>query len=312
MSISSAPDSTFDDPRPRPNLFLVGAPKSGTTALATYLGEHPDVFMAPWELNFFGTDLSFRTSTGAPSRIRLEDYLSTFSSHGAQRYRGDHSVFYLYSGDSHEIRAFAPDARIVIILRNPVDQMYSEHSELLYQGDEDIPDFATALEAEKKDRALGRRIPAGCRKPFALQYRAVARYHDQVERYLKTFGPARVCVVVHDDLARDTAGEHRRVLEFLQVDPQHEPEFRVVNPNKAVRSATLRDVLRATTPTPARRFVASGAWWSEAIVPGDSFEGGSMSSTRGSAPADAGPGPAQPDPGGARRRHPAPGEPPGS
>ena len=125
--------------------------------------------------------------------------------------------------------------------------MYSEHSELLYQGDEDIPDFATALEAEK-DRALGRRIPAGCRKPFALQYRAVARYHDQVERYLETFGPAHVCVVVHDDLARDTAGEHRRVLEFLQVDPQHEPEFRVVNPNKAVRSATLRDVLRATAP----------------------------------------------------------------
>jgi len=247
VSISSEPDSTFD-PRPRPNLFLVGAPKSGTTALATYLGEHPDVFMAPWELNYFGTDLSFRTTTGAPSRIRLEDYLSTFSSHGSQRYRGDHSVFYLYSGDAaQEIRAFAPEARIVVILRNPVDQMYSEHSELLYQGDENIPDFATALEAEK-DRALGKRIPPGCRKPFALQYRAVARYHDQVERYLKTFGPERVCVVVHDDLVRDTPGAYHHVLEFLQVDPEHEPEFRVVNPNKAVRNAALRDVLRATTP----------------------------------------------------------------
>ena len=173
--MSSAPLSRPDDSRPRPNLFLVGAPKSGTTALATYLGEHPDVFMAPWELNYFGTDLNFLTVTGMPSRIRLEDYLSTFSSHGGERYRGDHSVFYLYSCEAaREIQDFAPDARIVVVLRNPVDQMYSQHSELLYQGDENIRDFGAALEAEK-DRSLGRRIPPGCRKPFALQYRAVAR-----------------------------------------------------------------------------------------------------------------------------------------
>ena len=233
---------------PRPNLFLVGAPKSGTTALATYLGEHPDVFVAPWELNYFGTDLSFRTATGAPSRIRLAHYLSTFSSHAGQRYRGDHSVFYLYSSQAAgEIRDFAPDARIVVMLRNPVDQMYSQHSEMLYQGDEDIRDFAEALEAEG-DRALGRRIPPGCRKPFALQYRAVARYADQVDRYFSTFGRERVCVVVYDDLAKDTSGTHRLVLDFLGVDPDHEPEFRVVNPNKAVRSTLLRDVLKATAP----------------------------------------------------------------
>ena len=163
--------------------------------------------MAPWELNYFGTDLTFRTATGAPSRIRPAHYLSTFSSHARERYRGDHSVFYLYSHRSAtEIRAFAPDARIIVMLRNPVDQMYSQHSEMLYQGDEDIRDFAQALEAEE-DRALGRRIPPACRKAFALQYRAVARYHDQVARYFATFGRDRVCVVVFDDLARDTA-EH--------------------------------------------------------------------------------------------------------
>ena len=121
--------------------------------------------MAPWELNFFGTDLSFRTATGAPSRIRLAHYLSTFSSHAGERYRGDHSVFYLYSGRAaEEIRDFAPDARIVVMLRNPVDQMHSQHSEMLYQGDEDIRDFAEALDAEG-DRALGRRIPPVAASP---------------------------------------------------------------------------------------------------------------------------------------------------
>ncbi len=248
MNMPSEPGGPPRGSGPRPNLFLVGAAKSGTTALATYLGEHPDVFMAPWELNYFGTDLSFFTATGAPSRLRLAHYLSTFSSHAGERYRGDHSVFYLYSEQAaEEIRAFAPDARIVVMLRNPVDQMHSQHSEMLYQGDEDIRDFGQALAAEE-DRALGRRIPPGCRKPFALQYRAVARYHDQVERYFSTFGRERVCVVVYDDLARDTSATHRRVLDFLGVDADHEPEFRVVNPNKAVRSALLRDVLKTTAP----------------------------------------------------------------
>ena len=141
----------------------------------------------------------------------------------------------------------------MILLRNPVDQMYSQHSEMLYQGDENIRDFAEALAAEE-DRALGRRIPPGCRKPFALQYRAVARYHDQADRYFSTFGRERVCVVVYDDLARDTSGTYRRVLDFLQVDPDHEPEFRVVNRNKAVRSALLRDVLKATAPESSPTF----------------------------------------------------------
>lgn len=254
MTVPPDAGVSSDTARPRPNLFLVGAPKSGTTALATFLGEHPDVFMAPWELNYFGSDLSFLTSTSAPRRIHLRHYLSTFSFHGSERYRGDHSVFYLCSSKAAtEIHHFAPDARIVIILRNPVDQMYSQHSEMLYQGDETIRDFAEALQAEE-DRLLGRRIPPGCHKPFALQYRALARYHDQVERYLSTFGRERVCVLVYEEMAQDIWAADRRVLDFLEVDPDHEPEFRVVNPNKVVRSARLRDVLMTTAPESSPHF----------------------------------------------------------
>ena len=138
-----------------------------------------------------GTDLSFRTAASpraSDSPTTSQRFPPTPRSATTGTTRSS-----LSRQAAEEIRDFTTDARIVILLRNPVDQMYSQHSEMLYQGDEDIRDFAEALAAED-DRALGRRIPAGCRKPFALQYRAVARYCNQVDRYFSTFGRGpRLC-----------------------------------------------------------------------------------------------------------------------
>jgi hypothetical protein len=248
---SSSPPSgrrAVDETRPTPNLFIVGAPKSGTTALASYLGQHPAVFVADKELSFFGSDLVFRTDTGGRWQISYRSYLEWFSGHGDRRYRADRSVFYLYSSQAAgEIHAFDPSSRIIILLRNPVDQMHSQHGEMLFQGDEDIRDFGQALAAEA-DRRCGRRIPPGCRKHFGLLYRDIARYAEQVDRYLSVFGPGGVCVVLYDDLVADAAGTYRRVLDFLDVDPAPVPTFDVVNANKVIRSRRARDLLRHTPP----------------------------------------------------------------
>src|ERR1700722_14074148 len=83
--------------RPTPNLFIVGAPKSGTTAVASYLGSHPDVFVAGKELSYFGSDLEFRGVNGGRWRIGYDTYLEWFAGHGEEKYRTDRSVFYLYS-----------------------------------------------------------------------------------------------------------------------------------------------------------------------------------------------------------------------
>lgn len=233
----------------KPNLFLVGAPKSGTTALSSYLRDHPDVWVAPDEMVYFGGDLVVLRQSGQRRRLRDEAYFGTFAPHDLERYRGDHSVYYLYSTvAAAEIFAFDPDSRVIAMLRNPVDQMHSQHSEMLYQGEEDIRDFAAALAAEE-DRRRGQRLPAGCRKAFSLFYRDLASYADQVDRYLSLFGPERVHVIIYDDFAADTAGVYRGVLEFLDVDPGHEPTFAVVNSNKAVRSTFAQGQLRAGSPT---------------------------------------------------------------
>ena len=231
---------------PTPNLFIVGAPKSGTTALGVYLGVHPEVFVAGKELSYFGTDLDFRTNRGEPWHISYRSYLGWFAGHAAERYRVDRSVFYLFSSRAaEEIHAYDPGSRVIVLLRDPVDQMHAQHAEMLFQGDEDIADFAEALAAEP-DRRRGDRVPAGCQKPFALLYRDIATYGPQLERYLARFGGDQVCVVLYDDLVEDTNAAYRAVLEFLGVDTAHAPPFDVVNANKVVRSRRARDLLRRT------------------------------------------------------------------
>jgi len=233
-----------------PNLYILGAPKSGTTALCTYLRRHPDIFMPPKEMHYFGSDLVFRNKP----RITRQEYLSRYEAAGGERYRGDSAIWYLYSEQAAvEIAEACPEARCLALLRRPDDMVDSLHSEFLYQGDEDIPDLGAALDAEE-DRRHGDRIPDSCDVPWALQYRQVARYADQVGRYLSAFSRRQLHVVLFDDLEADTAGEYRGILQFLGIDDGFQPEFAVVNTNKRVRSPGFRQLLRHP-PSPVRRLV---------------------------------------------------------
>jgi hypothetical protein len=233
-------------PEPRatkkPNFFLVGAPKSGTTAMVQYLNSHPDVFMGIKEMHFFGRDLHLR----APFyRHDLREYLSEFQGCNGQRRIGEASVWYLFSAQAaSEIRAFSPDARIIIMLREPVEMLYSLYHEFRYLGDEHLPSFKQALRAEP-DRRAGHGI---CRRAcFAqgLLYRETAQYADQVKRYLDVFGRERVHVIIYDDLANHTSKVYRDTLQFLGVEPSYRPtEFKIINGNKTVRSAALRTLIK--------------------------------------------------------------------
>ena len=129
----------------RPDFFIVGAPKCGTTAMIDYLKQHPEVFVPDRkELDFFGRDLVFKGH-----RLTEEEYLGFFSRATAEKRAGEGSVWYLHSKTAAlEIKDFSPNARIIIMLRNPLDMMYSFHSQRLYNGNEDIENFSAALDAE--------------------------------------------------------------------------------------------------------------------------------------------------------------------
>jgi hypothetical protein len=230
-----------------PNLFILGAPKTGTTAMWTYLGSHPDIFMGKKEMHYFGEDLYFTQK----KRVNREQYLANFDAAGNERYRGDCAIWYLYSETAaRELAAARPDAKAIALLRRPDEMIYSLYSEHLYQADEDLPDLASALDAEE-DRRNGKRIPPNCDVPWALQYSRVARYADQLARYHAVFAPEQLHVVLYDDLANDTAGVYREILRFLEIDDTFQPELEVVNPNMVVRSPGFRDFLR-NPPAPVR------------------------------------------------------------
>ena len=227
----------------KPDFFIVGAPKCGTTAIYYYLAQHPEVFLPYKEVNFFGSDLYF------PDQIRDESkYLDLFASARTELRVGEVSVWYLYSKTAAaEIKRLFPDASIVIILRNPVEMLYSLHSQLLYSGVEDIQDFAGALRAAAN---LGRRLPLW-NGPPVMNYWEAAKYSPQLKRYLDTFGREKVKVIIFDDFRTDTLKSYQELCRFLGVNSSFEPELRVINPNKTIRSKGLRSIMQSP-PIPLR------------------------------------------------------------
>lgn len=231
----------------RPDFFIVGAFKAGTTALYEYLRAHPQIFMSvPKEPMYFGADLTPRYR-----RMTEDEYLALFRDAREDQHAGEASPWYLYStAAAAEIRAFEPAARAIIMLRNPVDVMYAQHSQLVFNQREDLADFGAALDAEP-DRLAGRRIPQHAIRPEALYYRKSVRFPEQVRRYLDVFGRTGVHFIVFDDLVADAAGVYRSTLEFLGVDPGFPLDTTVYNPNKSARSGRVQRAIFA--PPPALR-----------------------------------------------------------
>lgn len=204
-----------------------------------YLRQHPQIFM-PFhkEPLFFGEDLTRRYG-----RMTLDEYESLFAAARPGQRIGEASAWYLYSRSAaQEICAFAPRAQIVVMLRNPVDVMYAQHSQLLFNQQEEIASFEEALSAED-DRREGRRLPPGPIRPENLFYRDMVRFADQLERYFDVFGRESVHVIIHDDLRADLPGVYRDLLDFLHVSGDFRPSFEKQNENKRVRNQWLQRLI---------------------------------------------------------------------
>jgi hypothetical protein len=256
--------------RPLPDFAIVGAPRSGTTFMYEYLSAHPRVFMSPVkEPNFFDTDLDSGSYLDSLSFMRERDrYRALYASAKPDQLTGEASTWYLFSREAAaNLYAANPQAKVIAMLRDPVEMLYSLHERRMYGGSEDLKSFADALAAEP-DRAAGRRIPLRARNVKALQYRAVGRYAEQLERYVERFGREAVHVVVFDDFRADPAAAYRGVVEFLGLSPIELPELRVVNEAAERRSWRLQQALlspgmirlaRIVFPPPVRPYVGR-AW----------------------------------------------------
>jgi hypothetical protein len=225
-----------------PNFFIIGAPKSGTTALSEYLRQHPNVFFSnPKEPEFHASDFDGRVFE------HESDYLRLFDAADPSRHLaiGEGSVVYIFSRVAvPNILRVQPEARFIVMLRNPADLVLSLHAQLLIQGNENIPVFLDAWHAEA-DRRQGKSIPVGCRDPKWLYYSEWGRLGTQLKRVCQVVPGARLKVILFDDFARDARAVYLDVLHFLGLPDDGRTEFPKVNERRSLKSVRFQAVLGA-------------------------------------------------------------------
>ena len=212
-----------------PNFLIIGAAKSGTTALYAYLKQHPQIYMSSLkEPHFFAFEAE-RPNFQGPGDQELYDYIgvSDIEAYRAQ-FRGvaketaigEASVYYLYLTTARDrIKHYVPDVKLIAILRDPAERAYSNFLHMIRDGKEPLSDFARALQAEE-DRIQDNWGPL-------WHYKQVGFYYEQLKRYYEVFDPEQIRVYLYEDLNNDPASILRDAFTFLGVDDAFAPDVSV-------------------------------------------------------------------------------------
>ena len=227
--------------------FIVGAPRCGTTTLASFLQQHPDVcFSAVKEPHYFSRH-DFSGQTDAEVREHVDhEYLERFFGQctGSHKLRAEGSVTYLYTPEQMApILKLWPDAKFVIALRDPLAMLPSLHARLLVTGDETIREFPAAW-ALVDERAQGRSIPKQAIDPRWLRYDEAGKLGSRVEAFLAAVGRERCHIVLFDDLTNDAPGTYRKLCQFLGIKPWEQTDFEPQRTNKTVRIGWLQRLMK--------------------------------------------------------------------
>jgi len=227
-----------------PDFFIIGAPKCGTTALYHYLNGYSDICLSKAkEPHYFCTDFP-----GYQWSKSEKEYLTKEFSDCNERHKlaGEASVWYMYSKNAVEnIVNFNPRAKFIIILRHPVDMLYSLHSQMVYNMDEDELSFEKAWYLQES-RKKGLHIPKHCRVHEFLQYSEIGKYSEQLKRVFNIVDKNRIKVFLLEDFQVKTLDACKSLMNFLEIDYDEQVNFSVINENKIYRSRLLHLFLHRT------------------------------------------------------------------
>jgi hypothetical protein len=219
-----------------PDFWIVGHPKSGTTALYEMLRRHPQVFMPELKEPLY---LAREMHPGLVSPRHpdtLEQYLALFAPARPDQKAGEASPSYLRSPlAAARIRELQPDARIIAVLREPASFLRSVHLELLQDHVETEKDFRKAIAREQRQIE---------EKPVVWYAPERVEYVEHLRRYHEIFAPEQVLVLIYDDFRADNEGTMRRVLRFLDVDEQEPIAPTEANPTVSVGSVRMYELMR--------------------------------------------------------------------
>lgn len=217
-----------------PDFYILGAPKAGTSSLAQYLDDHDGIFISkPKEPRYFADDFADRPITGESA------YLDLFDEAGEGVLLGEATTDYLVSEVAVErILAVRPDARFVVMLRNPVEMVPAMHAQERKNGYETIADPADAFAAIERRKA-GKNIPALCNEPKRLFYDDRCRLGEQMKRLTGQVAADRLHVIFMEDFAAETARVYRETQAFIGIDAVEPRDFPVLNQRHHIRHPAM-------------------------------------------------------------------------
>ena len=207
-----------------PNFIIIGAAKSGTTALYHYIKQHPDIYMSPLkETEFFafeGDLLDFKGPGDLPRATitQIGDYLDLFRGQTYEPAIGEASPVYLYSIKAPpRIYHYIPKAKIICLLRDPIERAYSQYLMFIRDGREPLTDFSTALQEEEN------RI--NNKWAWGWHYTQTGLYYTQLKRYFDLFDRSQIKIYLYEDLVKDTSALTQDLFRFIGVDDSFEPNI---------------------------------------------------------------------------------------
>ncbi len=227
-----------------PTFLLIGAARSGTTALYSYLQQHPEIFMSKRkESNFFAFEDELLGCAGPGAdyinnSIRtLSDYRRLFDDVGIEKVIGEACPLYLYSEKAPlRIRHHLPDVKLIAVLRNPIEQAFSHFLYAKRQMLEPLDDFSSALksEAERKRKHW---------QPL-FQYSQFPKYHQQLKRYYDIFPEQQIRVYSYEEFSENPQAVLGDIHSFIGVDKTHVPDFSYrPNAGGVPKSRWLQDIV---------------------------------------------------------------------
>jgi hypothetical protein len=194
-----------------PNFFIIGAIRAGTTSIYHYLKQHPEVYMSPIK------DTDFFVHEGK----NIDDYRALFQGFSGEKAIGDVSSRYLYSPQAAErIKYYTPEAKLIAILRNPVERAYS-HYYMHVRERRERRTFIEAIDDEKK-QVRNNNLSFGQRRYVNLGF-----YHRHLLPYFDLFDRRQIAIYLFEELKADAKGLMRNIFQFLDVADEFVPDVSI-------------------------------------------------------------------------------------
>jgi Sulfotransferase family len=210
-----------------PNFLVFGAAKSGTTSVYKYLQQHPDILMSSFkEPGFFAFEGEHPILNGPGAQkwvdrwvvSDLAAYQELFANYQGEKAIGDASPYYIYYEKTpHTIKKYAPEMKLIAILREPVDRAFSNYVWALRDRAESLTDFAEALAVEES------RIKDNWGPKW--HYKNQGFYYQQLKPYYDMFPREQIKIYLYDDLVGDSVKVMQDIFTFLEVDANFQPNM---------------------------------------------------------------------------------------